>query len=264
MILVPYERQSEILKLLHEYRSVKILELSSHFGVTRETIRKDLYDMEEKGEVRKVHGGAILNKANHETNYESRKNINESEKREIAKKASEFVRDGDTIYVDYGTTVSYFIKEIMNKKNLTIITASMPLATELNDYTKFDIILIGGFIRKNEKSLFGPIAQRIIQDIYVDKGFFGTGGVDAKVGFTNFHQGESEISKLMINHSQKKVMMADYAKFDTVAMNKVASLSDIDILITDCKADKHLLEEIGEGVGEVITVKVEEAEDFEE
>jgi DeoR/GlpR family transcriptional regulator of sugar metabolism len=255
--VLPLERQNQILKHLHEYRSVKIVDLSKTLNVTRETIRKDLYEMEEKGLVRKVHGGAILNKANLETNYNHRIYTNDEEKRSIAKKAAELVADGDTMYIDYGTTALFFAREILDKKNLTILTNSLPIANELIDYSNHEVVVIGGSIRKNEKSLFGPIAFRVIQDLYVDIGFFGTGGLDLDVGFTNFHLGESEVSRLILKHSQKKVFLADYSKFNTQAMNKVASFDDIDILITDMNTDQEIIKNLRNKNISLIIVDVE-------
>ena len=256
--MLPHERQKEILKQLYENRSVKITELTKYFNVTRETIRKDLYEMEEEDLIKKVHGGAILSKANHETDYTSRKSINDSEKVAIAKRAAELVENGDTIYIDYGTTSSYFVNEIMSKKNLTIVTASLPIAIELSDYTDFEVILIGGVIRKNEKSLYGPIAQRIIGNIFVDKGFFSAGGIDVNAGFTNFHMGEAEVSKLIFKQSQKKVMMADYSKFNTIAMNKVASLNEITVLITDDKTAEDVIADLKTKIENLFVVNTKE------
>ncbi|MGM7719752.1 DeoR/GlpR family DNA-binding transcription regulator [Metabacillus sp. Hm71] len=258
--VLPQERQKQILKHLHEYRSVKIVDLSKTLNVTRETIRKDLYEMEEEGLVRKVHGGAILNKANLETNYHHRIHTNDGEKRSIAKKAAELVADGDTMYIDYGTTALYFVREILDKKNLTILTNSLPIANELIDYSNHEVVVIGGSIRKNERSLFGPIAYRVIQDLYVDIGFFGTGGVDLEAGFTNFHLGESEVSRLMVKHSQKRVLLADYSKFNTQAMNKVASFDEIDILITDTNTNQELIQKLRNNNMSLIIVDVESSE----
>lgn len=231
--------------------------MSTDLNVTRETIRKDLYEMEEKGLVRKIHGGAILNKANVETKYINRKSTNEAEKRSIAKCAAKFVEDGDTIYVDYGTTALFFVREILRKKNLTVVTNSLPIANELIDYSEFEVIIIGGNVRKNEKSLFGPLAYRSIERLYVDKGFFGIGAVDIDAGYTNVHMGESEVSRLMMNHSAKKIMLADYSKFNTISMNRVATVEEVDVLITDSNTDQEILNQLREKTAMVITVETE-------
>jgi DeoR/GlpR family transcriptional regulator of sugar metabolism len=151
----------------------------------------------------------------------------------------------------------------MNKKDLTIITNSLPIASELTEYTEFEVVVIGGVIRKNENSLFGPIAYRAIENLFVDIGFFGIGGIDSKSGYTNYHMGESEVSRLMVRHSQKRVMMADYTKFNNVALNKVASFEDIHVLITDEKADQETLQVIKNNYTSVIVVEIEGNEEDE-
>ncbi|WYQ41903.1 DeoR/GlpR family DNA-binding transcription regulator [Bacillus sp. FSL W7-1321] len=259
--MLPQERQDLIMKELYEYHSVKISELSSKLDVTRETIRKDLYELEEKGLIRKVHGGAVLNKANLETNYSSRKIVNEWEKRAIAKKAVEFVFDNDTIYIDYGTTALYFARElIMKKTGLTIVTNSLSLANELVEHSNFSIIIIGGNVRKNERSLYGPVANQTIANLYVDTGFFGIGALHPEVGYTNIHMGEAEVSRLMVQHSKRRVMMADYSKFGSIHMNKVAPIEEVDTLITDSKADAEMLKAIQEKARNVIVVEAEGGE----
>ncbi|OXS78701.1 DeoR/GlpR family DNA-binding transcription regulator [Domibacillus enclensis] len=255
--MLPQDRQSEIMKQLQKFRTIKISDISKSLNVTRETIRKDLYEMEERGLVRKVHGGAIINKANFETKYINRKSTNEAEKRSIAKRAAEFVEDGDTIYIDYGTTALFFTQEILSKKDLTVVTNSLPIASELVDYSDFDVIILGGSVRKNEKSLFGPVAYRGIEKIYVDKGFFGIGAVDIHAGYTNVHMGESEVSRLMMSHSQKNILMADYSKFNTAAMNQVASIEEVDVLITDANTDQDVLEQLKKRKTVVLTVETE-------
>lgn len=256
--MLPHERQNEIMKLLQEFSSMKINELSKQLDVTRETIRKDLYEMEDKGMIRKVHGGAILNKANSETNYVNRKYTNFNEKKSIAKRAAELVGDGDTIYIDYGTTSLLFAREILSKKDLTILTNSLPIANELVDYSDFQVVVMGGIIRKNEKSLFGPVANKGIEYFYVDTGFFGMGGIDLEAGYTNFHMGESEVSRNMMKHSKKTVVMADFSKFHTVAMNKVASLDEVDILITDENTKSETLKKLESNKNTIMIAEVEQ------
>ncbi len=255
--MLPQDRQNEIMKQLRKFRTIKISDISRDLNVTRETIRKDLYEMEERGLIRKVHGGAILNKAKFETKYITRKSTNEIEKRSIAKRAADLVEDGDTIYVDYGTTALFFAQEILSKKDLTILTNSLPIANELVDYSEFEVIIIGGNVRKNEKSLFGPIAYRNIEKLYVDKGFFGIGSIEISAGYTNVHMGEAEVSRLMMNNSQKTIMMADYTKFKSIAMNQVASIEEVDVLVTDSNTDEEILTQLRERNKKVIIVQTE-------
>ena len=106
------ERRTFIIRELEENHAVKILDLSKRLKVTRETIRKDLYLLEKKGLIKKIHGGAVLETTNQETDYEKRKNEFHAEKTAIAKRAASYIEEGDTIYLDYGTTTLELAKEI--------------------------------------------------------------------------------------------------------------------------------------------------------
>ncbi|GAF20826.1 transcriptional regulator [Bacillus sp. JCM 19047] len=253
------ERQKQIMQDLYESQSVKISDLIERLQVTRETIRKDLYDLEEKGFIRKVHGGAVLNKSNIQTAYTNRKSVNEKEKRGIAKKAAAFVEEGDTVYIDYGTTALYLTQELMLHANdLTIVTNSLAIANEVVDGSDFELILIGGNVRRNERSTVGPIATRTMNDLFVDIGFFSAGALHPTHGYTSVHLGEAEVSRLMLQHTHKHVMMIDYSKFGTVHMNRVAKTDEIERLITDEKADNDMLEEIEQKTKDVVIAKSSE------
>lgn len=257
-MMLPQDRQKEIIKYLKEYRSLKIAELSEQLQVTRETIRKDLYDLEEKNLIKKVHGGAILNKTGIETKYASRKSTNFEEKKAIASEAASHVSDGDTVYIDYGTTTLLFVRELLEKKDITVVTNSIPIANELMEETDFEVIMLGGSVRKNERSLAGPLAYRSIQNLFVDIGVFGIAGVDNHAGFTNVHVGESEVSRQILQHSQKSIVLADHSKFGTVTMNKVADINEVDLLITDSQVEEAVIADLRTNGIAIIQAEVRE------
>lgn len=238
------ERKQKILEILNKNKSVKILSLSKLLKVTRETIRKDLYELQEEGLIKKIHGGAVLDQPNQESNYEKRKTKEETAKRAIAKEAAKHVEDGDIIYLDYGTTTYMLAEELINKKDITVVTNTIPIINLLLRNDAINLMILGGMVRKNEDSLFGPFASNNIKQIYVDIGFFGCGGIDSFSGITNHHVGETEISKEMLGHCQNKIILADHSKFGTTALNKTADFSDVDIIITDKEINEDIQSEI--------------------
>lgn len=262
--MLPQEkRQNEIMKQLQKDKSVKISQISQKLNVTRETIRRDIYNMSEKNLVKKIHGGAVLNKTNYETAYDHRKDLNTENKINIAKKAAEVVENDDTVYIDYGTTALFFAREILNKKNLTIITNSLPIANEVTNYTNFETIIMGGHVRRNEKSLYGPIASRTIENLFIDKGFFSVSGVDLHAGYTNAHMGEAWISKQVMSHCQKKIMMVDSSKFNSVGMNQVALIDEVDILVTDPQLQGSVLKDLYNLDVSVLLANTQEEGDYD-
>lgn len=211
------------------------MSLSHKFCVSRETIRKDLFELQEEGVLKKIHGGAILDSQVRETNYEKRKNEEWNGKGQIAHYAIKYIEPGDTLYLDYGTTVLALAREIAKLNNfpLTIVTNSLPIVNLLLPKDQLTIIIPGGIARPNEASLYGQFAETNIQDIFVTIGFFGCSGIDRRAAITNPHLGEVQISKKMMSHSQTVILLADHTKFGNVAINRIAEMEQVDVLITD-------------------------------
>ncbi|WP_379946800.1 DeoR/GlpR family DNA-binding transcription regulator [Enterococcus devriesei] len=232
-------RREYIINQLEENHTVKILELSTQLKVTRETIRKDLYYLEEKGLIKKIHGGAVLESQIQETDYEKRKNEYHEGKLAIAKRAASYVEEGDTVYLDYGTTTFELARELLKMKNITVVTNTIPIVNLLLTNESIELIIPGGIVRNNESSLYGPFASNNIKEIFVTIGFFGCSGIDVNRGITSHHTGENIVSKEMIDHSQTTIVLADHSKFGTVALNKTATFDKIDIIITDTERNKE-------------------------
>lgn len=227
------ERQEEIIRCLKEKKAVRIGDLTKLFNVTRETVRRDLYDLEKLGVLRKVHGGAILNKTGEEPPYAQRSVSRIKEKEAIARKAADLVDNGDTLYIDLGTSALLFSKELRSKQNITVITNSLSVAIEIAANPAAKVILSGGELRPGDLSLSGPISAKSIEDLFVDKSFIGAGGISLNHGITDYHLGESEVRRMMINRSKENFVLADFSKFNVTAFTKVCDLRSIDTIITD-------------------------------
>ncbi|MBO1305999.1 DeoR/GlpR transcriptional regulator [Enterococcus sp. 669A] len=227
------QRKEYILDSLDTKHSVRINELSKNLKVTRETIRRDLNTLEEAGMIKKVHGGAILDNQTGETDYEKRKIERWHAKEKIAKIAAGYIEEGDSVYLDYGTTTLALAKEICHMKNITVVTNTIPIINTLLKNEAIDIIIPGGLLRSNESSLFGQFALNNMQEIFVNLGFFGCSGIESKAGVTSHHMGEVQVSKQMIQQCQSNIVLADQTKFGNMAFNRTAALEEIDIVITD-------------------------------
>lgn len=227
------ERKDYILTILDTKHSVRINELSKELKVTRETIRRDLYTLEDEGRIKKIHGGAVLESPSGETDYEKRKIEKRLEKERIAKTAVSYIEEGDSIYLDYGTTTLALAQEIAKLKNITVVTNTIPIINTLIKNKTIDILIPGGVVRNNESSLFGQFALNNICDIFITIGFFGCSGIDHKSAVTSHHMGEVLISKQMIQQSQTTILLADQSKFGNIAFNRTANFEEIDIVVTD-------------------------------
>ncbi|SJZ38248.1 transcriptional regulator, DeoR family [Pilibacter termitis] len=227
------ERKEFILNYLHDNHSLKINKLSEQLDVTRETLRKDIYELEEEGHVRKTHGGAVLANKTKETAYEKRREEFSEEKRIIAKQAIQMIEEGDSVYLDYGTTIYALAEEIRQLKNITVVTNSIPIISLLIQNDEIDLIVPGGQLRRNEGSLYGDLANNNLKDIFVTIGFFSCSGISANIGITNHHLGETANSKTMIEHSETSVILADNSKFGKCAFSRMAEFTEIDAIVTD-------------------------------
>jgi len=235
------ERQAEILKRIKENQSVRIGDLTALFQVTRETVRRDLYELEKMGSIKKVHGGAVLNKAGDEPPYSVRSILRVESKQLIAKKAASFVEDGDTLFIDLGTTTLLFARELAAKRNITVITNSLPVAIALSGNESARIILCGGELRGGDLSLSGTVASKTMKDFYVDKSFIGVGGISPEHGITDYHVDEAEIRRMMMGRAKENYALCDFSKFNVVAFTKVCELRDVDTVVVDkALPDKEL------------------------
>jgi len=258
---VAENRKEQILNILKEKKSVRILDLSKQLKVSRETVRKDIMEMEEEGLLKKTYGGAVLDETNIETDYERRRAENKEQKESIADRAYQFIESGDTIYLDYGTSTYALAEKLVDFKDLTVVTNSIPIVNLLIHSPGVQLIILGGNVRKNEDSLFGTFGLNSAKEIFVDLGFFGCAGIDTKSGVTNYHMGEIEISKVMIHHSKTVILLADDTKFGKSALYKTSNLEDLDIVITTTMKDLEAEEEFLKYGFEIIKTEGGEKDD---
>lgn len=255
MLMLQEQRHELILQELKETKSVRIANLCEKLQVTRETIRRDLHELESKGLLHKVHGGAVLPKMNIEPTYTERSGLNLYEKRLIAQKAAEMVEDGDAIYIDIGTTTLFMAESLQDKKDVTVVTNSLLVALELSKKEGFKVIISGGEVRKGELSISGSVARESLKNFYIDKAFIGIGGLTIETGVTDYHIDESDVRQLMIKHANRTFGIVDFSKFGVTAFTKVCDVQDFDVLITDDKAPASMILQLRELGVEVEIIK---------
>ncbi|KRK13082.1 transcription regulator [Lacticaseibacillus zeae DSM 20178 = KCTC 3804] len=234
------ERQKWIVDKLNRNGNVRISKISEELGISRETIRKDIYSLNQRGLVNAVRGGAVLPTSVKETKYDKRKKMNVAEKKEIANMALHFIQDGFSIFLDYGTT-NYEVAEAIKKanfKDLTVVTNSTNVLKSLEYQKGIQIIFLGGNLRQSEGAVSGPLTINNISNIYCDIGFFGVGGITLKTGITNHYIAQVDVSKKMMDHCRIKIVLADHTKFELTALYKTTDVQNVDIVITD-----HLINE---------------------
>ena len=227
-------RQKEIIKILSEEYSVKLEFLSEKFGVSDETIRRDLKYLEEQRLLKRTHGGAVLAGMRiREIPYGEREIRNRQEKRAVGRLAADFIEDGDSLVISNGTSTQEFAKALCEKKYLQVITNSIVIANELIANETNDVLVVGGRLRKNGMGISGLLSVDFLEKFRVDKAIMSVGGVSLRHGITEFHLEEAAVLRKMIEISVKKIVLADYSKLTQVGFNRVCGIDEIDVLICD-------------------------------
>ncbi|QEK13068.1 DeoR/GlpR transcriptional regulator [Crassaminicella thermophila] len=237
------KRKDRILQILEEDGSVKVSKLTKLFDVSIETIRRDLETLEKEGLLKRVYGGAVLKKNKvHQLNYVKREKEFADEKKEIAKIAIRYIEEGQSIALNNGTTNIEIARELKkNFKELTVITNSLMIASELADVDSFTIILTGGILNNKEYAFYGDLSENVLSDFIVDKAFISVGGVSLTRGITDYLPGEVQIEKKLIEISQEVIILADSSKIDSVSLIKVTDIHEANLVITDSKLDDKIL-----------------------
>ncbi|MGH4125814.1 MAG: DeoR/GlpR family DNA-binding transcription regulator [Clostridium sp.] len=239
--MLPSERQNKFLELLSTKDVVTISEFMSEFGISIETVRRDLSILEKQNKIEKVYGGAKIKTATlGESTMKKRMSNKLLQKESIGKKCSEFINDGDCIFIDSGSTTYHIAKNIMNKKKLTIITNSIPVLNQLLN-TEHEIIIIGGKVRHNERSIVSYDYIFNFSQLNIQKSFICAGGITIENGISDFNMQEAVIRKTIIERSREIFVLADSSKFGRDVTINIAPISKINYIITDSNLSKSTI-----------------------
>ncbi|GMA61275.1 DeoR/GlpR family DNA-binding transcription regulator [Alicyclobacillus fastidiosus] len=212
--------------------SLSTAEVIERLGVSRETARRDIQEMQQLGLLTKVRGGVVLNQVGNEPSYTTRTVAHMQQKRDIAELAVQFVEDGDTVFVDSGTTLMQFALALTKKQRLTVLTNSLPIATLLCEH-HVQVYVTGGRLREGDFALTGSIAESVADSLYVDKAFIGAGGVTVEHGVTDFHMEEVSLRKTVMAKAAHQYLLADSSKYGANAFVKLTDLAVFDAWVTD-------------------------------
>jgi DeoR/GlpR family transcriptional regulator of sugar metabolism len=241
--MIQEQRKQQILDYLVEHTFADIDTLVNLLDTSPATVRRDLHELADRGDIVRTRGGASLavKGVGHEPPFHFRAKENILAKRLIAKAAKDFVQEGDVIGIDVGSTTLEFARLLRDLRNITIFTASIFVADVLAN-SDVNVILVGGTLRKREMSVAGPIATQVLGGYYFDKFFLGTAGVTQEEGFTDFSIDDVEVKKAFLAHSGNIIALADHTKLGRVSFAKICPTEAVSRLITDSKADPDQVE----------------------
>jgi DeoR/GlpR family transcriptional regulator of sugar metabolism len=253
------QRRSAIQAFLAERGEVGIADLAAELAVSEMTIRRDLETLESQGVARRVRGGAISTVSRgYEPPFAMRAVDAHAAKAAIAAAAADYIDYGETAILDVGSTTLELARCLRGRGGLTIVTPSMHAAFELANEPNMRVILTGGIVRAGELSLIGDLAERTFAELNCDVLFLGVGGIHPEKGLTEYNLDDTRVKRAALRTASRCVVLADAGKLDRVCLATIASLEEIDVLITDAGQEHHVVEAAREAGVEVVSVDVPE------
>lgn len=209
--------------------------LADRLGVSEETIRRNVKSLEQSGHINKVHGGVHLIGSQAEQPLYDRMGKNSDAKRLVAAKVASYIRDGDTLFLDIGSTTAYIAKALANHKELFVVTNSVSVAHTLATRNSNRVHLAGGELRAHDGGAFGQDAIKLVRRFNVRYAILSVAAINAESGFMLHDMAEAELSREATARAQVRIMAADSAKFDLCAPVILEDPSLFDMLVTDKK-----------------------------
>ena len=241
--MLAIERKNEILDKLRTEQRVLVSELAAHYGVTEETIRRDLDKLEKEGFATKTYGGAIWgNSTKTDLSYTIRNKTNVDAKNAIAAIVHAMVVDGDHIMLDDSSTCLYIAKQLKDKKNLTVITNSVEIIMELADVDGWTILSTGGKLKPDSLAFVGQQVQTMLANYHVDKTFLSCKGLDASAGVTDSSDAQALCKQAMIRSAKQSILCLDNSKFDKISFITITELEGLQGVITNEKPSRQWLD----------------------
>lgn len=226
-------RHDDILKIIGLRKKISVGELTERLGVSEVTIRKDLTMLEDMGYLVRTRGGAALAEdREHLRTIEARRKEHVLEKEAVAGLASELVSDGDTIYIDSGSTC-WMLARRLKEMNLRVVTNSIDVMVELADAPGIALFSLGGFYRKDAGSFIGPAALEAVRNFQIGTCFIGTTGITETGVFASQNTMEAQLKREVIGVSGRSVVLADHTKFRNAVFAVFAHAEEIDVLVMD-------------------------------
>jgi len=247
-------RHQHILDRLKKEGKVNVLDLCTELNVSSVTIRKDLKLLEDKNLLFRTHGGGTLtNPYTMDRPVNEKEKIQSEEKTGIGAAAAALVEPNDCIIIASGTTVLSLARNVQPKGTLTVITAALNVASELNQHPGIEVLVLGGILRKSSSSVTGAYAEKILDDFSCSKLFLGVDGIDPEFGLTTTNVMEAQLNRKMIKAAQKTIVVADSTKFGKRGFGRICGLEEIEQVITDKGISEHTVETL-KGLGIEVTI----------
>jgi len=236
MIRDTSERRQQISTLVKERGSVQVGPLAERFGVSMQTIRKDLRFLALRGVMERSYGGAISADAVNvaaEPAVEVKRSSHASEKVRIGKLAAAMVAPGESIVLDSGTTTLQIARFLPDDEDITVLTYDIDILSVLAAKERLNIVMLGGTLRRKNRALYGAQTVAALEDLRVDKLFLGVDGLDIECGITTHYEPEAMLNRKMVRAAREVIAVTDGSKFGRVCLHRIINIEDIHHLVTE-------------------------------
>ena len=247
-------RLTQIQQMLEDDDAVTVGQLTRRLGVSEATVRRDLDALQRSGFVQRTHGGAVATQI-HELPYPARGSRRVAEKRAIARAAAALTPPDATLFLGGGSTTLHLAEQLVDV-DVTVVTNSLPVATELSRGRRGQVIVIGGTLRSPEQSMVGPRAVEAIGSYRASIAFLGVPALDSEHGFTADGDVEAATDLAFIENAQRCIVLADHTKLGRVSTTHVVSLRAIDTVVTDTGADTQVIADLQNAGTNVIVAEL--------
>lgn len=248
-------RSERILRALQQAGSITVEDLCSLLNVSIATVRRDLQELEDRGLLRRTHGGATIVEPlfyepfRHDSSFRDQIELHADEKRRIAMAAADLIEDGDTISLTAGTTTTEVVRAMRHRSGITVVTNTVNVAMELSQRRDLEVIVTGGYLRGSWFSLVGPLAVQALEQVFANKIFIGVNGIDAERGLTCHNPDEAATNRVMVKQAKKRIAVADHSKLGVVATHRICGIDVVDVLVTDVEAaDEAIAPFVAQGI----------------
>lgn len=230
----PNPRQTDLLAAVRQHGALSVEALAEQFGVTLQTVRRDVGLLAEAGLLARFHGGARVPSSTTENiGYRQRQHLNEQAKRRIAQAVAGMIPAGSSLIINIGTTAEAVARELLQHKGLRVITNNLNVAAILSDNPDCEVIVAGGLVRARDRGIIGEATVEFIRQFRVDIGLIGISGIESDGTLRDFDYREVKVARAIIEQSRQLWLAADHSKFNRPAMVELAQLSQVDVLFTD-------------------------------
>lgn len=230
------ERRQQISAMVKARGSVQVAPLAERFGVSMQTIRKDLHFLAERGVMERSYGGAIAAGAvtiAAEPPVEAKRAIHIDEKARIGRAAAAMVRPGDSIVLDSGTTTLQIAHHLPDHEDITVLTNDLDISAALARKERVRVVMLGGALRRRNMAFYGAQTESALDDLHVDILFLGVDGFDVERGITTHYEPEAMLNRKMVQAAGRVIAVTDSSKFGRTCLHRIINAGEIDDLVTD-------------------------------